>query len=83
MSASLKFACRNFVLLILAFGALLVATSAAAQRGGEVNRGLALLPAPSRAVVERLMSLSQLPAGTWKMHEGDLPHGEAVDLDAR
>ena len=27
------------------------------------------------------MSLSQLPAGTWKMHEGDLPHGEAVDLD--
>ncbi|MFZ0340458.1 MAG: glycoside hydrolase family 38 C-terminal domain-containing protein [Terracidiphilus sp.] len=78
----MKFACRNFVLLILAFGALLVATSAAAQRGGEVNRGLALLPAPSRAVVERLMSLSQLPAGTWKMHEGDLPHGEAVDLDA-
>ena len=27
------------------------------------------------------MSLSQLPAGTWKMHEGDLPHGEAVTLD--
>ena len=37
-------------------------------------------PSP-RAVVERLMSLSQLPAGTWKMHEGDLPHGEAVNLD--
>jgi alpha-mannosidase len=27
------------------------------------------------------MSLSQLPAGTWKMHEGDLPHGESVTLD--
>ncbi len=27
------------------------------------------------------MSLSKLPAGTWKMHEGDLPHGEAVSLD--
>src|SRR6202044_1330265 len=40
-----------------------------------------LLPPQSRAVVERLMSLSQLPAGTWKMHEGDLPHGEAVNLD--
>jgi alpha-mannosidase len=81
MSASLKSACRIFALLILAFGALLAASPAAAQRGGEVGRGLALLPPQSRAVVERLMSLSQLPAGTWKTHEGDLPHGEAVNQD--
>ncbi|MGD1063231.1 MAG: glycoside hydrolase family 38 C-terminal domain-containing protein [Terracidiphilus sp.] len=47
-----------------------------------MDRSLALLPAQSRAVVERLMGLSQLSAGTWKMHEGDLPHGEAVNLDA-
>ncbi|MDR3753617.1 MAG: glycoside hydrolase family 38 C-terminal domain-containing protein [Terracidiphilus sp.] len=67
--------------MILSVGALLVASPAAGQRGSEVGRGLALLPAQSRAVVERLMSLSQLPAGTWKMHEGDLPHGEAVTLD--
>jgi alpha-mannosidase len=46
-----------------------------------MGRGLALLPPQSRAVVERLMSLSQLPAGAWKMHEGDLPHGEALNLD--
>ncbi len=32
-------------------------------------------------MVERLLSLGQLPAGTWKMHAGDLTHGEAVDLD--
>jgi alpha-mannosidase len=79
MNSSLKFSCRIFALLFL--GALLVASPAAAQRGSEVGRGLALLPPQSRAVVERLMSLSQLPAGTWKMHEGDLPHGEAVSLD--
>ena len=81
MSASLKSSRRIFALLILAFGALLAVTSAAAQRGGEVGRGLALLPPQSRAVVERLMSLSQLPVGTWKTHEGDLPHGEAVNQD--
>jgi len=79
MNSSLKFSCRVFALLF--WGALLVASPAAAQRGSEVGRGLALLPPPSRAVVDRLMSLSQLPAGTWKMHGGDLPHGEAVGLD--
>jgi alpha-mannosidase len=81
MRSSLKFHCRIFALLILSLGAWLVASTAVAQRGSEVGRGLALLPPQSRAVVERLMSLSQLPAGTWKMHEGDLPHGEAVNLD--
>jgi alpha-mannosidase len=81
MCSILKSPCRIFSLLILSLGALLVASPAAAQRGGEVGRGLALLPPQSRAVVERLMSLSRLPAGTWKMHEGDLPHGEAVNQD--
>jgi alpha-mannosidase len=79
MSSSLKLSCRIFVLLFL--GAVLAALPASAQRGSEVGRGLALLPAQSQTVVKRLMSLSQLPAGTWKMHEGDLPHGEAVELD--
>jgi alpha-mannosidase len=81
MNSSLKFSCRIFALLFFSVGALLVASPAAAQRGSEVGRGLALLPPQSQTVVKRLMSLSQLPAGTWKMHEGDLPHGEAVDLD--
>ncbi len=80
-SSSLNFSCRIFALLILSLGACFVASPAAAQRGSEVGRGLALLPAQSRAVVDRLISLSQLPAGTWKMHEGDLPHGEAVNLE--
>ncbi len=81
MSSSLKLPCHIFALLILSLGTWFIASPAAAQRGSEVGRGLALLPPQSRAVVQRLMSLSQLPAGTWKMHEGDLPHGEAVDLD--
>ena len=32
-------------------------------------------------MVERLLSLDQLPATAWKMHSGDLTHGEAVGLD--
>jgi alpha-mannosidase len=81
MNSSLKFPWRILALLILFLGAWSVASPAAAQRGSEMGRGLALLPPQSRAVVERLMSLSQLPAGAWKMHEGDLPHGEALNLD--
>ena len=80
MRSSLKFYCR--ILALLFWGAVLAAFPAAAQRGSEVGRGLALLPPQSRAMVQRLMSLSQLPAGTWKIHEGDLPHGEAVNVDA-
>lgn len=79
MHFSLKSFCNTLALLFL--GAVLAVHPVAAQRGSEVGRGLALLPPQSRAVVQRLLSLSQLPAGTWKMHEGDLPHGEAVDLD--
>ena len=47
----------------------------------ETERVAAQLPPQSRAIVERLLSLGQLPAGTWKMHSGDLAHGEAVSLD--
>ena len=39
------------------------------------------LPPESRAVIARLSSLSQLPAGAWKVHVGDMTHGEAVNLD--
>ncbi len=60
---------------------MLLAWGKAAAQRGETERALALLPEQSRSVVERLLSLSELPAGTWKVHEGDLPHGEAVNLD--
>jgi alpha-mannosidase len=46
-----------------------------------MERAAALLPAQSRAVVEKLTNLTQLPLGTWKMHVGDVTHGEAVNLD--
>ena len=41
------------------------------------------LPAAQRATLERLQTLSILPDGPWRMHPGDLPHGESPTLDDR
>jgi alpha-mannosidase len=60
---------------------VLLASTALAQRGSEFAKATALLPADSQAVVDRLGSLRELPDGAWKMHGGDLAHGEDVDLD--
>ena len=81
MKLSLKFFWSIFALPILIAGVLLTSLPASAQRKGVVYLDATQLPAQSRSVVQRLQSLSQLPAGTWKVHEGDLPHGEAADLD--
>ncbi len=63
---------------------VLVATLAIAQNNEAVRNmaapGTALDPAAT-AVIDRLATLSELPDGAWKMHTGDLAHGEAVTVD--
>jgi len=72
--------CRTVIpLLLFAFFAARPATGQVVV--SETERAAAQLPPQSRAVVERLLSLDQLPATEWKMHSGDLTHGEAVGLD--
>jgi alpha-mannosidase len=44
-------------------------------------RATALLQPDEQSVVNRLGSLRELPAGTWKMHAGDVAHGEDQNLD--
>jgi len=39
------------------------------------------LPAPAQQVIERLGQLNRLPDAQWRVHPGDLPHGESPDLD--
>jgi alpha-mannosidase len=39
------------------------------------------LSGPDRAALAELSELSAFPAGGWRMHEGNIPHGESVDLD--
>jgi alpha-mannosidase len=62
-------------------GTALIALPVLGQHGKPVPQPGDNLPAASRAVINRLESLSQLPAGAWKMHTGDLTHGEEVNLD--
>lgn len=90
MNCPLKFRVRLarfcFAPSLLAIVLLLSAFFAARPAAGQVvisetERVSAQLPPTQRAVVERLLSLGQLPAGVWKTHAGDITHGEAVGLD--
>jgi alpha-mannosidase len=60
---------------------LLVLVPARAQSPEETARAAAALSSQSQATIHRLSGLNNLPADGWKMHVGDLAHGEAVDLD--
>ena len=39
------------------------------------------LPAPAQQVITRLGQLNRIPDGEWRVHPGDLPHGESLNLD--
>jgi alpha-mannosidase len=60
---------------------LLFAGRATAQTAAQAAQIAASLPSASQAVIDRLSSLRELPDGAWKLHAGDLAHGEAVNLD--
>ena len=67
--------------LLSVCGAILCASPAAAQSAAEAAKIASTLQPQSQAVIERLSGLYELPDGAWKMHPGDLAHGEAVNLD--
>ena len=69
------------VLFVCVYGTLLVADDARAQSAEEAAKIAANLQPEAQAVIARLSKLPDLPDGTWKMHSGDLAHGEAVNLD--
>ena len=70
--------------LMLGFlGALLASPPALAQivmPAEEIAALTKTLPIPSQTVLARLDTLSQLPAGEWRLHAGDMAHGEDPDL---
>ncbi len=39
------------------------------------------LPTPAQQVITRLGQLNRIPDGEWRVHPGDLPHGESLNLD--
>jgi alpha-mannosidase len=73
------FSTMNFVLkLRFARFACLAVLAAATLFAVRAN---AQPPADSHAILDRLASLAKLPDGAWKLHAGDLAHGEALNLD--
>ncbi len=68
-------------LLVCLLGVTALSRRAPAQTTEQAQKIAANLPPESRAVIDRLSALRELPDGTWKMHSGDLAHGEAMDVD--
>ncbi|HEY1649246.1 MAG TPA: glycoside hydrolase family 38 C-terminal domain-containing protein [Terracidiphilus sp.] len=52
-----------------------------AQSAEQLQSVMKTMPEPAQQIIERLGQLNQLPAGGWRVHPGDLPHGESSDLD--
>ena len=75
------FALVSALALFVVLGAQLFARYAQAQSADEAAKIAANLKPESQSVIARLSALSNLPDGTWKMHTGDLAHGEALNLD--
>jgi alpha-mannosidase len=67
--------------VLVVLGATLVTIPAPAQDAEQAAQIAEKLPQPSKEVIARLSELRELPEGQWKMHAGDLAHGEAVNVD--
>ncbi|HEY5328580.1 MAG TPA: glycoside hydrolase family 38 C-terminal domain-containing protein [Acidobacteriaceae bacterium] len=57
------------------------AATAGAQNAQEMAQIMESLPKPAVAVVDQLAELNNLPAGQWRVHTGDIAHGESTSLD--
>jgi alpha-mannosidase len=81
MISALKMFSRFCALLFVFAATLLMTGRGAAQSAPDAAKIAANLPPESRAVIDRLSGLHELPDGAWKLHSGDLAHGEAANLD--
>ena len=81
MNFTLKLRLVHFASLVVVAGATLLAGRAVAQSAADAAKIAASLPADTHAVIDRLSSLRELPDAAWKLHSGDLAHGEALNLD--
>src|ERR1700735_4664976 len=81
MISVLKAGFRHSALFVFAAIVVVFASRGAAQNAKEAAEIAATLQPGSQAGIERLLSLNELTDGRWKMHSGDMAHGEAVNLD--
>jgi alpha-mannosidase len=75
---------RRVKRLALSVGAIAVlsfAPAAHAQKRADADPPVAALSPQTQEAIQRLDTLSSLPADEWRFHLGDMAHGEAPDLD--
>jgi len=66
---------------LIAMPLLSASSSAHAQSAQQIAQITSSLSPESQKVIERLSSFDKLKAEQWHYHAGDLPHGEALNLD--
>jgi alpha-mannosidase len=76
-----RFARLGLSAVVICAVLILLALPAGAQSAEEAARIASTLSGQSRTVIQRLSSLDALPADGWKIHGGDLAHGEGLGLD--
>jgi alpha-mannosidase len=81
MNFILKLHFGRFACLAVIAGTALFAGRATAQSAADAAKIAASLPSDAQTAIERLSSLRELPDAAWKLHSGDLAHGEALNLD--
>jgi len=81
MNVTLKLRFVRLVSLVVVSAAMLFAGRAVAQSAVDAAKIATSLPAGAQTVIDRLSSLRELPDAAWKMHSGDLAHGEALNLN--
>jgi len=81
MNSVVKAGLRRSALFVFVAIVVVFAGRGTAQNAKEAAEIAATLQPGSQAVIERLTSLHELTDGTWKMHSGDMAHGEAVNVD--
>jgi Alpha-mannosidase len=73
--------CMRVVLFLVFFASMFAGCRGFAQRNIDMAKATSLLKPDEQTIVNRLGGLRELPAGTWKMHAGDVAHGEDANLD--
>ncbi len=83
LQASIVRNALRFLLAIalIAMPLLSASSSAHAQSAQQIAQITSSLSPESQKVIERLSSFDKLKAEQWHYHAGDLPHGEALNLD--
>jgi alpha-mannosidase len=81
MEVTMKLRFVRFASLVVVAGTALFTGRAVAQSAVDAAKIAAGLPGEVHAAIHRLSSLRELPDAAWKMHSGDLAHGEALNLD--